>query len=546
MPDAPVAAAPAAAPAAAAPSAPVAAPAPAAPVESAPAAVVTDVTNVPHGTSPEAPAADVAAAKPEPKQSDFEGDIVSFLEAHNAWERGEEVPKPGEELPKPAESEVKPAEEEVKPADEDKPWAPEEDKTITPEALNALAQKSPELQAAMDASPEVKNALFAMARTVARLDPIGKIFPNAESAQFAAEASGTFVNIRTGFLEAIDNPESLPGAYEQFANEFQVKDKDGKAVVDSQGLPVYDDDFQMLNDYIVDTYHDVEINDLQAAVDANQFANDEQRESADMALQALKYIKDWKAGKVGMSKPDLSSLDPNTRAYYEQKEREIEAREAALSGKEKNQTAAERTAAKQTYETDVARTIGGSVGKRLKALVEDDEKAGVFIPSYITSAKDPQTGISIFAKDLLDKFEEATYGRVDEATGKVIGGVAYIRNQAKMLARRPGSPDAKQARVDFVNRLIDEHLPTIYNQVKRDLQNKDIADRRKRSGNVQTREEMAAREPRGGGAPQPKAFDQASAMSEAYKFVDQNFPDLDPQERTYRALTKKNELMGGR
>jgi hypothetical protein len=89
-------------------------------------------------------------------------------------------------------------------------------------------------------------------------------------------------------------------------------------------------------------------------------------------------------------------------------------------------------------------------------------------------------------------------------------------------------------------------LPTIYNQVKRDLQNKDIADRRKRSGNVQTREEMAAREPRGGGAPQPKAFDQASAMSEAYKFVDQNFPDLDPQERTYRALTKKNELMGGR
>ena len=545
MPDGPAPAAPvAAAPAASSP-APVAAPAP---VE-APAAAAP-VVDAPRGTSDVPvvadPAAPAAAAKPEPKQSDYEGDIVSFLEAHNAWERGEEVPAVGENLPKPAEAAPEAKVEEPKPDAEEKPWATEPEQNLTPESLNTLAQKSPELQAAMDASPEVKAALFGMARAVAKLEPIGKIFPNAESAQFAAETSGTFVNIRTGFLEAMDNPESLPQAYEQFASEFQVKDKEGKPVMDAQGFPVYDQDFHMLNDYIVDTYHDVEIQDLQAAIEGNQFASDDQKEQADMALQALKFVKDWKAGKVGMEKPSLDNLPPDVKAYYEQREKEIEAREAALGGKEKNQTAAERAAAKQTFETDVARTIGGSVGGRLKQLVTDDEKAGVFLPSYITQAKDPKTGISIFAKDLLDQFEEATYGRTDQETGKVIGGDPFIRNKAKMLARRPASEDAKKARVDFVNQLIDDVLPGIYNKTKRELQRKDIEDRRKRQGNAETREEMASREPRGGSAPQPRALDAATAMTEAYKWVDQNYPDADPRERTEKALIKKNELTGVR
>lgn len=530
-----------AAPAAAAP-APVAAPA-ASPAPVAPAAAPESPAAAPAVV----PAAEPAAAAPaapagpaEPKQEDYPGDVQGFLEAHNAWEWGNEIPKPGEE--KPAE----PAAEAPKPEEKQEPAKPAEAEALTPESLNALAQKSPELQAALEASPEVKQALFAMARINAKAAPILEVFPNVESAKFAAEASNTMVTLRTSFMEAVDNPAAFPDAFAQFADEFRVKDKDGKLAVDEAGNPVYDEDFQMLNDYVVDTYHSIEMQDLEAAIAANQFASDDERNAAELALAAFKHVADWKAGKIGQQKPDLSNLDPATRAYYEAKEREIAEREAKLQGNEKTQTREQRQAERQTYETQVATKVGGSVGSKLKNLVADDEKAGVFLPSYVTQAKDPKTGISLFAKSLLDQFEEATYGRVDEATGKVIGGVSYIRDQAKMLARRPPSADAEKARVDFANGLIDQFLPEIYAKEKRKIQNKDREDREKRTGSSQVRTEMAEREPAGGSAPQPRALDAATAMQQAYQWVDQNFPDLEGAARLEKALIKKNELMGAR
>ena len=339
----------AAPPAAAAPSAPAPAAAPSVPASSAPAAAPAAApVEVPSAQPVAAPEAGAAAAPApvagaEPKQSDFEGDIVSFLEAHNEWERkqGEDGEAAPAEVPAAEAAPAAEGEAEAQPAaeGEEKPWAPEPEQALTPEALNALAIKSPELQAAFDANPEVKNALFAMARTNAKAAPILEVFPNVESAKFAAEAAGTMVTLRSSFLEAVDTPEQFPNAYAQFADEFAIKDKDGKAVLDSEGNPTYGDDFHMLNDYVVDTYHDIEIGDLEAQLQAGTFASEDDRERADMALQALKFVKDWKAGKIGTAKPDLSGLTPEARAYYEQKEAELDAREKALGtkGKEQNQ-----------------------------------------------------------------------------------------------------------------------------------------------------------------------------------------------------------------
>jgi hypothetical protein len=563
-----VSAAPAAAPA---PAAATSAPASSAPAPvAAPASVEAPAAAAPvagdGGASPAVPAGGVGAdglpvvvadpapgGKAEPKQEDFPGDVAGFLDAHNAWERGDEVePKAGdapavEGETKPAEGETKPEDAETQ-VDPDAPWAPEPETSLTPEAFNALIGAKPERSAFLDADPELKNAMFAMARTNAKLEPLGKIFPNKESAEFAAQAAGTMVSLRTNFLEAVDNPEQFPTAYEQFADEFAIKDKDGKPVLDAGGNPTYGDDFQMLNDFIVDTYHGVEIQDLEAQLQAGAFKTDEQREQADMALQAFKFIKDWKAGKTNMDKPDLSGLSPEAKAYYEQKEAELAAREEALGTKSKTQTAEQKKQERANYETAVARKVGASVGSRIKTMISEREKNGAFVPSYILEAKDPTTGISVFAKTMIDQFEEATYGRVDRATGKVIGGVAYIRDQAKMLARRPPSPEAEQARVDFVNQLIDEHFPSIFDKNLRSIQTKEKEDRQRRQGSAATREQLAAREPRAGGgtSTSPKSVTPEAAMAEAYKWVDQNFPDADPRERTHKALMKKDELVGAR
>jgi len=479
----------------------------------------------------------------EPQQADFPGDVVGFLEAHNAWERKRDG------LDQPAAdqaSQAQPAEGEQPKPEDQQPKIPEPEQSLTPESLNALAEKSPELKAALEASPEVKNALFAMARKNAQLAPIGELFPNLEAAKFAAETSNTMVNLRTQFMEAIDSPESFPAAFEQFADEFAIKDKDGKPVLDAAGNPTYGEDFQMLNDFIVDTYHGIEIADLEAAQQAGKFAAGD-GSADDMALQALKYLKDWKAGNAEGQKLDLTGLPQDQMAILEARKRAVKEREEALEGKGKQQNAEQRKQERANYELSVQKKVGGSVGSRLKAMIDEHEKAAVFIPSYVLDAKDPETGISVFAKTLLDTFEEKTYGRVDRKTGKVIGGVAYIRDQAKMLARRPPSPEAEQARVDFANRLIDEHLPAIFDAQLREIQKKDIADRSKRQGSVQAREQMAEREPKaGGGAAAAKPTTPQEAMAEAYKWVDQNFPDLSPAERTEKAIIKKNELSGNR
>jgi hypothetical protein len=558
MPEATAVAAPPAAAPAAAPAAVSAPSAPATPVstpvaspESPAAGAGSPPAGAPSpGDTLSAPAAAAPAAKgAEPKQEDFPGDIVSFLDAHNTWEReqtpGDQQPAAdGEAQPetKPAEGETKPSEADTKP--EEKAPATEPAETVTPEALNALMAKSPELQAAMDASPEVKNALFAMARLNAKAAPILEIFPNVESANYAADAANTVVTLRTGFLEAVDNPEQFPDAFEQFAEQFAITDKDGKPVVDAEGNPTYGEDFHMLGDFIVDSFHDTEIEGLEAQLQAGQFRTEDEREQADMALQALKFIKDWKKGQGVEKKPDLSSLSPEARAYYEQKDRELAEREAALGDKTKTQTAEQRKQERANYETAVQGKVGHSVGSRIQAMLTEKEKVGAFIPSYVLEAKDPGTGISVFTKTVLDQFEEATYGRVDRATGKVIGGVAYIRDQAKMLARRPPSPEAEAARVDFYNKLIDEHFPTIFDKEFRKVQSKEIADRQRNQGRSEIREKLAEREPKAAGsAGSPKSLTPQDAMKQAEEWVDANFPDLDRRERLAKTLMRKDEML---
>lgn len=540
--------------------------APAAPAVSSPSPAPVSAPSTPAPAAPSTtetapviapPSVDSAPATPSskppvPKQEDFPRDIEGFLNARNAWEREHgDIPEeiltetgpvdaPAETIP--VEGETQPADGET--ADEEKPWAPEPDKDFTPEAVNELIKAKPERQAMLDADPELKNALFSMARVNSKAKGLLEIFPNTEAGQFASETSNKFVSVRGGFLDSIDNPEGIGTAFDALAQEFIERKADGTPELDPAGNPVYGQDFHMLCDHVVDSYLDLELGDLEEQIQRGQFANEGQREYADQVLQAIQFLKEFRKGENKPAAFDASALPEPARQELARREADLAEREAKLNGNEKTQTAEQRKAERDAYETNVSKKIGGAVGQRLKTMLEDKAKDGIFVPSYVTSARDPETGISLFAKNLLDKFQEATYGRVDKKTGKVIGGVAHIRNQAEQMKRLPVSAQNEQARVDFHMRVIDDFFPGIFDKELRSLQQQDIADRQKRGGHAKTREQMAEREVRGGTAPTPQSLTPEQAMKQAYEWVDKTYPDATAAERFEKALTRKNQLTG--
>jgi hypothetical protein len=147
---------------------------------------------------------------------------------------------------------------------------------------------------------------------------------------------------------------------------------------------------------------------------------------------------------------------------------------------------------------------------------------------------------------MLDRFQEATYGRIDRKSGRIVGGVAAIRDKVNRLKNLPPSKENEEARVKYATELVHEFLPPIYEKEKRAVQTKDINDRKRRQGSMDARTELTTPEPRGGSAVQPKSYDPHTAMQEAYKWVDDNHTDLQPWERTAKALMKKDELLKGR
>jgi hypothetical protein len=479
---------------------------------------------------------------PEPKQSEFPG-IEEFLDAHHKWdqEEGEAAPEavsaPLAEEGKPANAET--TEEEKKA--ETEPVEMAEPVTVTPEVVNAWLQKDPAFKAAVEASPEIKRQLFAMARVNAKAAPIMEIYPNVEAAQFANDTSNRSVTIRSGFQRAIDNPETFPQAFEEFASEFAIVDKDGKPVLDQAGKQTYGKDFDMMMSHIVSSDLDSDIARVEALVKTSDDEND------NVYLSALKFVKDEKAKRAqGPQAPDPETLTPAQRAWQAQKEAELAARGEKLEAATKTQTAAEKKAERATYTTNVNRKIGSAIGKRLDSFVAEKAAENVFLPSYVTDVKDPVTGQSTFGMQVYDDFMRATVGVLDPKTKQRTGGVAYIRNHLEMLESLPPSADAEKQRVDYTLQLIDDHMPGIMDKHLRLIQRREIADRAKRQGNFEKRKEIAQVEPLGGSAPAPKAFTEESAMAQARDTVDKKYPDIDRVERMEKMLIEKNRLMHGR
>lgn len=496
------------------------------PVTSAPVAA-TPTTTAPEATAP------ATASKPQPRQQEYPGDPQAFLDALHSWEKedGNEVKIPGQEDAAPEiKPEVKEAEtpevkaetEEAKDETEDKPWAPEPD-NFTPEVVNEWGKKYPELEAAWASHPELKRQMHAMGRINAKAAPMLKIFPNVQSAEFAAQTSNNFVDLRGVFTAAGEDPSTIGGAYTKLAEQFMVRDKDGKPVM-QDGAPQFFEEFEHLNNFVVDQWLDQDIAALDARIKAGQGTDDDE-----IALQNAQYLKERKKASGKPEGPDLSKLPPELRKYMEDRDKEINTEREKLGLQKKEQTATEKKATRDASNGRVGLAIGKSVGKKLTGYLKEKSENGIFIPSYVTSQKDPTTGISVFAKNVLDQFN----AKCDS--------VAYVKDHIAQLRSLPPTPEAEKQRTDYGNQLVDEFLFDIIDSEVRKVQTGHVDDQKRRREQQKERGRLASAEPSGGASPFVQGTGQDS-YSRAVEWVDKNKPDLDRKDRTVAILQKRNEL----
>ena len=273
MPDRPVAVAPAApAPSAPAPSAPApSTPAPAASSTPAPAPPSTNSAPVPPAAAtPEAPAvgapaaaAPAVAAPPAkydpqtaaapPNSSDYPQDqegLAQFVAENTAWSiahpeeaakireqklaaeeaglpTGEQTTAEGAtaEAVKTAEGGDQPKAEAAKPA-EGQPVA-----GATPAKIDEWTGKAPELKAAFEKYPELREEIMETARFAETMKDVADIVSTKEEAQFAVENSGRLVSLQTNWMLSGEDPEMIGPAWDQTVDMFKERDANGAEVL---------------------------------------------------------------------------------------------------------------------------------------------------------------------------------------------------------------------------------------------------------------------------------------------------------------------------
>ena len=370
------------APAAPAPSvAPASAPssAPAAPVSQpasggGTAGLETGATTAqpPAGGAGAAPAAAPAAATPQgpPKNTDFpnstEGQLA-FLAADKRWQaehpegaaapasQAAAVPPAGQPDAIPAEAQ--PAAEQPKPGEA----APVE--PPTPQALDELLTKTPELKAVLD-KPEMKaakDAIFESARRAAELEPIAAIVPTVADAEFMQEHTAALVGLKTASMRAANDPALIPQVLDQLDQQFAIVDKDGKPVLGPDGKPQFAADRAPFIDGIVNREMNVartkitgDVAALKAKLASGVYPNEAAKardqakldnlEFAEIALKAAEQIRSGEFFQDAV--PQIpQDASPEFRSWAEAETKRIADERKAL---EDQRTGANRDANKAT------------------------------------------------------------------------------------------------------------------------------------------------------------------------------------------------------
>lgn len=503
------------------------------------------------------PPVDAASAAPlaekEPSQSDYSNDaegLEQFLNDRDAWRQKHAKQEPeGESQP-----EERSATESVEPEKEQRQETPREKDAAspTPQKIDEWSAKDPGFRAALEANPQLKGELFALARMNEKAKPVLELLPTLEEAKFAVENANTLVQLRTGLMLAVEDPERLPETFDKLQDLFRVKDANGEYLRDEQGNYKLADDYALLRNQFVDDGLRGTLTPLKQKMEqlrerlangvypsqAARSLDENAYQESEYAVAALEYAQAILNGETGdAALPELpDDATPAQREFQERLRRQAEEQARARQTNTKEQRLQQR----QQYRNKLLTNWNSGIGKALDEAVASERSSGGYIPDFILQEKwiNPQTGqptnVSNFAMQVKLDFDRRVLG------------MPGVRQKLAELEMLPPGPESEAAAAAYQQELRAAYLPDVVQSHLRRIQDGLLQGQRQRQERLAEIGRVASVEPRSGSTPQPQSLTPAQINAKAAETA-RNLPgysSMTAEERLDAELRERYKLRG--
>ncbi|MBZ5524789.1 MAG: hypothetical protein LAP21_21330 [Acidobacteriia bacterium] len=360
---------------------------------------------------------------------------------------GLEDESPESEEPEGEEAEQQTADDEFESSldrDEGRPGLElEEDDYFNPKLLNEKINASPELRAALEKSPELRNAMFRNARLASETSRYKELFPDVESARYAAETSATFRQLDDLFLNAT-TPEGTGRFLQKWAEMSVLADERGRPLMEN-GVPKLHPAFTAMLD-------NIRTNEL-------RYLRQQAEKQGDQELVAALDIISERNSPTSAAHDELPA---HIRATADQ----IRARETELNRRQLQQQHAEQARFDQV--------VGDDSTNQINALIE---------PALQKAA-------------LTDFVRQTAREKIDNAIVESLSRNRFFQARMAELSRYPLTAETRQQRVNLILSHVQAIAGPIVRQVLSQATAPVVAAHAARNNRITAQVERSRTEPR--------------------------------------------------
>src|SRR5215467_3671130 len=323
---------------------------------------------------------------------------------------------------------------------------------LSTKALNDKINANAALKQVLEADQPLRNAMFRNARLASEAAGYKEVFPDLDSARYAAHQASAFADLDHAFMRA-DSRQGAEQFFGKWAQMAMLTDENGNVVRDQNGNPRMHGSWNAVNQHIFDSQLD--------------FVRKNAERTGDHELvAALDVIRE----SVSPSSPATDGLPPHLRA-------------AADSINRREQELLRQQFAQQERD---ALAFDESVGE------EASDKINAFVQPVLEKAA------------LSDFVRQTAQEKVENAIVESLNSNRFFQSRLAELTRLPASEETRQQRLNLIMTHVQAIAGPIVRQVLREASQPVIRAQEDRRAKIESQIARTRSEPKSvGGAALP-------------------------------------------